>query len=277
VDTEEAAAVAALVAGHHAAGRAAYPDVAVAEAPFAAEVVRRLGEHATRERIARLAGAHLYLAVACAGGDEVAMRHVEDELLGEVDVCAARLRALPAQAADVRAHVRRILFVSEPARAAAMTSYSGTGDLRGYIRVIATRELIRVINKGRREVGVADEMLDALSPVQDPELVYLRDHYRADVDAAMRAALEGLAEQPRAILRYSLIEGWSIDRIGTLYGVHRATAARWVTAAREELGEAIRVEVARRLAISVDDVASIVRLVQSRIDVSLARMLSPSS
>ncbi|HUQ04087.1 MAG TPA: hypothetical protein VM261_16425 [Kofleriaceae bacterium] len=277
MDTDEAAAIAALVAGHYQAGRAAFPDVVVDEARFGAEVLRRLGEHATRERLERLSADHVYLAIACGDGDETAMRRLDTEFLGEVDACGARLRALPAQTADVRAHVRRVLLVSEPGRPAATTSYSGTGDLRGYIRVIATRELIRVINKGRREVGVADEMLDALSPAQDPELVYLRDHYREDVDAAMRAALLGLAEQPRAILRYSLIEGWSIDKIGTLYGVHRATAARWVTAAREELGEAIRAEVARRLSISVDDVASIVRLVQSRIDVSLARMLSPSS
>jgi RNA polymerase sigma-70 factor, ECF subfamily len=58
-----------------------------------------------------------------------------------------------------------------------------------------------------------------------------------------------------------------------LYGVHRATAARWVNAAREELGEAIRAQIAQRLTISVGQVDSIVRLVQSRIDVSLERLL----
>jgi RNA polymerase sigma-70 factor (ECF subfamily) len=109
--------------------------------------------------------------------------------------------------------------------------------------------------------------------MSDPELAYLRDRYRTDVDAAMRAALVGLGEQSRALLRYHLIDGWSIDRIGALYGVHRATAARWTAAAREELGVAIRAELAKRLSISVDEVDSIVRMVQSRIDVSMARLL----
>ena len=267
------AGCAEIVARHHRTARAAYPDVEVAADRFAAELARRLGAAASLEQLARLRADHVYLAIACSDGDDVAIRRLDAEFLDEVDHCAQRLRATPDQATEVRSHLRRILFVSEPGRPAATSSFSGKGDLRAYVRVIATRELIRTINKGRREVGVEDEVLDLLSPPSDPELVYLRDHYRADVDAAMRAALIGLAEQPRALLRYHLLDGWSIDRIGALYGVHRATAARWVTAAREALGEAIRVEVARRLDISLDEVASIVRLVQSRIDVSLARLL----
>jgi RNA polymerase sigma-70 factor (ECF subfamily) len=70
-----------------------------------------------------------------------------------------------------------------------------------------------------------------------------------------------------------VIDGWTIDRIGALYGVHRATAARRIAAARDELGAAIRTELAARLAISIDEVDSIVRLVQNRIDVSLERLL----
>jgi len=89
----------------------------------------------------------------------------------------------------------------------------------------------------------------------------------------MRAALAALPEQPRALLRYSVVDGWTVDRIGALYGIHRATAARRVAAAREELGALIRAELAARLAISVDEVDSIVRLVQSRVDVSLERLL----
>jgi RNA polymerase sigma-70 factor, ECF subfamily len=265
----------AILAGHLAAGRAAYTDIAVIDERFTAEVMRRIGEGATAEQVAALHGDHLYLAIACADGDTAAIARFEEELLDEVEACAKRTRALPDQAADVRAHLRRILFVSEPGRPSAVSAYSGRGNLRSYIRVIATRELVRVINKGKREVGVEEEILDLLSPAGDPELLYLRDQYREDVDAAMRDAVVALSEQSRALLRYHLIEGWSIDRIGTLYGIHRATAARWVTAAREELGDAIRAEVAKRLAISVDDVASIVRMVQSRIDVSLARLLEP--
>lgn len=90
----------------------------------------------------------------------------------------------------------------------------------------------------------------------------------------MRAALASLSEELRALLRYSLLDGWNVDRIGALYGVHRATAARRVAVARDQLADAIRKDLSSRLSIPVDEVDSVVRLVQSRIDVSLSRILS---
>jgi RNA polymerase sigma-70 factor (ECF subfamily) len=270
---EGAVTLAATISQLRDAACTAYPDLAVDAATFAAELARRLGTAANPEILARVRADHVHIAIACADGDPLAVRCFETEFLDEVDATARRLRARPDQADEVRGQLRRILFVSEPGRPAALREFSGRGDLRSYLRVIATRELVRVINKGRREVGVTEAFLDVLSPASDPELGYLREHYRADVDAAMRAALAALADEPRALLRYSVVDGWSVDRIGALYGVHRATAARRVAAAREELGAAVRAELAARLAISVDEVDSIVRLVQSRIEVSLERLL----
>jgi RNA polymerase sigma-70 factor (ECF subfamily) len=266
--------LAATLSQLRAGARAAYPDLAIDGAIFAAELARRLGAAASPEVLARVRADHVHLAIACAGGDPLAIRRFEAEFLDEVDAAAGRLRARPDQADEVRGQLRRILFVAEPGRPAALHEFSGRGDLRSYLRVIATRELVRVINKSRREIGVTDEaFFDMLSPASDPELGYLREHYRADVEAAIRAALAALPDQPRALLRYSVVDGWTIDRIGALYGVHRATAGRWVAAAREQLGAAIRAALAARLAISVDEVDSIIRLVQSRIEVSLERLL----
>jgi RNA polymerase sigma-70 factor (ECF subfamily) len=273
-DSEGGQELAATLAEYHAEARAAYPELEVDAATFAAELARRLGAAATPEQLARVRADHVYLAIACSAGVPAAIRRFEKELLGEIDASGRRLRARPDQVDEVRGHLRRILFVGEPGRPAALREFSGRGDLRSYLRVIATRELVRLINKGRREVGISDEaLLDILSPAADPELGYLREHYRAEVDAAMRAALAALPEPSRALLRYSLIDGWTIDRIGALYGIHRATAARRVAAAREELGTAIRAELAARLEISMGEVDSIVHLVQSGIDVSLERLL----
>ncbi len=269
------ATLGATLARHRATALAAYPDVAVDAETFAAELARRLGATASPEQLARIRADHVHLAMACSAGDPLAIRRFEEDFLDEIDATARRLRARPDQVDEVRGHLRRILFVGEPGRPAALREFSGRGDLRSYLRVIATRDLVRVINKGRREVGITDDaMLDMLSPTSDPEIGYLRERYRADVDAAMRAALATLPDQPRALLRYSVIDGWTVDRIGALYGIHRATAARRVAAAREALGAAIRAELAVRLEVSAGEVDSIVRLVQSRIEVSLERLLA---
>jgi RNA polymerase sigma-70 factor (ECF subfamily) len=196
----------------------------------------------------------------------------ERDCLSEIDRVARKLRATDDQAAEVHGHLRRVLFVAEPGRAAGLAEFAGRGDLRGYIRVSATRELIRAINRGRREESI-EPLLERLDLAHAPELNLLRAQYGETVAAALRAAVEALDERPRALLRYSVAAGWSIDQIGALYGVHRATAARWLTAARDALGDHLRREVSTRLAIPIADVDSIVRLVQSQIDVSLTRIL----
>jgi RNA polymerase sigma-70 factor (ECF subfamily) len=257
-----------------AAATAAFPDIDVGESDYASELARRLGPAATPELLARVRADHVHLAIACARGDAAAIRRFESEFLDEVDACAKRMRARDDQADEIRSYLRRTLFVSEPGRNAALGEYSGRGDLRSYLRVIATREFVRVIDGGKREIGIGEEsFLDKLSPVSDPELGYLRDAYRADVDAAMRIAVAKLSAESRALLRYSLVDGWSIDRIAKLYGIHRATAARRVATVRDELGELMRIEIAARLAIPIDEVDSVVRLVQSRVDLSLSRLL----
>jgi RNA polymerase sigma-70 factor (ECF subfamily) len=223
-------------------------------------------------------GADVYLAIACCDGGEGAIARIEEILARELKHVALKVRATADQTAEIHAELRRILLVDEPPRRAALREYAGRGDLRGYIRVMATRALIRAINRGRREIAVEDnEFFDRMLPNDDAEISFLRAQYRDAVDGALRAALEGLDPRSRALLRYQLIDGWSIDQVGKLYGVHRATAARWLTEAREVLGTAIRAQLAARLQISPEEVDSIVRLVQSRVDMSLDRLLVPEA
>ena len=141
--------------------------------------------------------------------------------------------------------------------------------------MIATRELVKLIGKDRRLVQFdEDAIVSLIAPGDGPDLLEMRARYKPEVDAAIRAALVGLPAAERALLRYSVVDGWSIDRIAALYGLHRSTAARRVSAARDQLAAAIRAEVAARLAISIDEVDSIVRLVQSKLEVSLERLLT---
>ena len=278
---DEARIVEALAAQWQTA-RAAWPAYEIAPERFGGELARRIAANADgKVTTAALEAAHggdVYLAIACCDGDAPAIAQL-DELVGrELRHAASKLRATPDQTAEIHAELRRILLVDDPERGAALRDYAGRGDLRGYVRVSATRALIRAINRGRREVAVDDsEVFDRMLPHDDPELTILRAQYRETVDAALRAALAQLDGRSRALLRYQLIDGWSIDQVGKLYGVHRATAARWLSDARQLLGDTIRRELASRLQIAASEVDSIVRLVQSRVDMSLDRLLVPEA
>jgi RNA polymerase sigma-70 factor (ECF subfamily) len=272
-----AEAVTTVLETHWRAACDAWPTVTVSPDRFARELARRLGPAASLDAVSRMCATDVYLAIACADGDQVAIKQFEDVVLREVDLTAKKLRATADQAAEVKAELRRVLFVDEPGRPAATRDFAGRGSLRAYVRVMATRALIRAINKGRREEPIGDaEFLDRLAPHQDPELSLLRAQYRGVVDESMRAAIGGLDERSRALLRYQVVDEWTVDEVGRLYDVHRSTAARWIAAARETLGDRIRAELASRLSIGKDEVASIIRLVLSRVDVSLDRLLGPA-
>jgi RNA polymerase sigma-70 factor (ECF subfamily) len=245
----------------------------IAEERFTSEVARRLGDKA---HVAVVAGLHddIYVAIGASDGDDAAVRACDAIMGRELDYTAMRLRATPTQADDVRSELRRLLFTSDTTRPAALTTFTGRGDLPGYVRVMAARALARRMQRDRREEELDDGVLELLDPALDPEVAVLREHYREAVEAAFAAALGELSPRARAVLRYHLVDGWTIDQLGARYGTHRSTASRWLAAAREELRGGIRRRLASQLVISESQVDSIVALVTSRIEVSLDRLLS---
>jgi RNA polymerase sigma-70 factor (ECF subfamily) len=262
----------AAIAAAYAKARARWPDVVVELARFAAEIVRRLGSDVDAEKLAAHATDDLYLAIACLDGNRAAIEILERDYFSVIDFAARKVRATVDQANEIRGHLRQLLFTAEPTRAAALAEFTGRGDLRGYLKTIATRELIRAVNRGRKEEPI-DPLLEQLDVSLAPELAMLRARHGETISDAIRAAIDALEERPRSLLRYSLVHGWSIDRIGELYDVNRSTAARWLNLAREALGDQIRTEAATRLNMPIEDIDSIVRQVQSQIDVSLLRIL----
>lgn len=260
------------IAAAHDRARRAWPDVgAIAADRFAAELHRRLGPDLTVAELAELCTDDVYLAIACLAGDPRAGEHLE-RCLDEVGHAARKLRATDEQAAEMRGHLRSVLFTVDADRRAGLDTYTGRGNLRGYIKVIATRELIRVINRGRKEQPI-EPLLERLELERAPELSMLRAQHGTAIAQALRTALAALPDRDRALLRYSLVDAWSVAQIGELYGVHKATAARWVAAARDALGDRLRSEVAAQVGITPGEVDSLIALVRSRIDVSLERIL----
>jgi RNA polymerase sigma-70 factor (ECF subfamily) len=75
-------------------------------------------------------------------------------------------------------------------------------------------------------------------------------------------------------MRQQCLDGLSIDDLGGLHGVHRATAARWLQKARETLLKETKKNLMKRLGISLAEVDSILRILQSRLDLSLERALA---
>jgi RNA polymerase sigma-70 factor (ECF subfamily) len=219
--------------------------------------------------LATVRAGDLYLAAAAAAGDPAAVTRVEQLLSAEVDAAGKGVRADASLVDEVKQRLREHLLVGGEARGPAIADYAGHGDLRGFLRISATREHLRLMRADRRDVPLDEEVAAAV----DPELERLKATYREHFTRCFVRALAELAPRERTLLRHHTIDRLTIDQIGAIYGAHRATAARWLERARAKLAERTEELLAEELSMDPGEVASVIRLVRSQLHVTLERVL----
>ena len=141
-------------------------------------------------------------------------------------------------------------------------------------RVTTTRKGLRALRRSTSDAGDESELLAARSPGDDPELAYLKSLYGEAFRAAFLVAVDALETRDKNVLRQHFIDNLTIDDLATLYRVHRATAARWITTARKNLLTATRREFSRQADVGALECESVLRLLQSRLDVTWQRLLA---
>lgn len=263
-----------------ARARAAWPTVAFDDAQLVEFIGQRLEPAPDLpSALAACPAADLALAAACAAQEPTA-HAAFDAILAEVDAAGASTNATRDLVAEVKQLLRLQLLVPKDDKPAGITGYRGKGPLRGWVRITATRELIRHKKKRAREVPVERSLEEAIGgsaqPGGDPLLEQLKAEYRSEFALALREAIADLDAEDRTLLQQQIVEGLTIDELGAAYGVHRATAARWYNRARAALVSATHKRLAARLELPVDQIESVIRLVQSRLDASVIRYLRES-
>ncbi len=255
-----------------AEARAAWPEIALDEAVFVEAVAARLPADAGLEQALAVHAADLWIAAACAAGDPVALAAFDARYLAPLSAILGQTGLDAGQVDEVKQELRRKLLVAD-GELPRIADYSGRADLRTWIRTAAIRTSIDLVRR-RRELPIEDEELAMVPAIaDDPELAHMKDRYRTELAAAITEAIALLVPRDRLLLKYHYLDGFSIDRIGTMYNVHRATAARWIGAAREALSaQAHRVLVAR-LGVTASQLRSIARMVESQLDLSIRRLL----
>ena len=255
--------------------RAQHPAVQLADETYLAFLAERAAEFDNpRRALERLALPDLYLACACLHADPEAVRTFESHYYPEIERVVRRRTPDTPLLDDVKQAVYEKLFLAAPGGAPKIHQYQGRGDLRSFVRITATRQLLNMLRTADRARQLKPEVfLEEAIQLDDQELKYLKELYREPFRESMHAALDALDSKERNLLRYHLLDSLSIDDIGRLYRVHRATAARWLVRIREKLLVETRKVLSQRLQVKSDQAASIVRLVNSVIDVSLSRHL----
>jgi RNA polymerase sigma-70 factor (ECF subfamily) len=258
-----------------AQARKQWPAVAFDEDALLPFVAQRLAGGELEQALSAALAADLALAGACVAGEPSA-HAAFDAVLTEVDAAGAAVGATRDLVEEVKQLLRVQLLVPKDGKPAGIGGYRGKGPLRGWVRITATRELIRHKKKQARHAEV-DRSLDRMIASDiDPQLEALKTEYRAEFAAALREAIAVLTPEDRTLLRQQIVDDMSIDEVGVAFGVHRATAARWLNRARAALVAATHQRLANRLDLPVEQIESVIRLVQSKLDASVIRYLKES-
>jgi RNA polymerase sigma-70 factor (ECF subfamily) len=262
-----------LLAAAEGEARRAHPGVDVPAEMFFPYVAARMpDDRPVVKALGRIMTSDLYLACGCTLKLPAALQRFDDILEREVDLALAQLPLPGADLGDIKQQLRHRLLVGDDAR---IGEYAGRGDLRAWVKVVAVRDALQIRRKLKREVVVSEVDIPIMAG-SDPELNEIKRMYRHDFKIAFEAALQALTPKQRNLLRHHFLHGLNIDEIGALYGVHRATVARWIAKTRDGLLDDTRERLMARLKSNHESIESLMALVRSNLDFSISRCLRDS-
>lgn len=252
------------------AGRAAWPNVAVDPLTFARHLASIWTEDAALPRVAF--GADVYLACACALGDARAIAAFDRAYAGVIARAVARVG--PTLGEDAAQLVREKLLVKSGERLPKIAEYAGRAPLGGWLATVAVRTAQNLRRRREDRPGVTRPLEEmGLEAAGDPDLDLLEARYKGELEASVRHGLTLLTTRERTILRLHLEQRMTVDALAAHYGTSRATAGRWLKAARDALAEHARADLSARLGLSPSEIDSVAKLLRSRLDVSVVRLL----
>ncbi|HYY59630.1 MAG TPA: sigma-70 family RNA polymerase sigma factor [Pyrinomonadaceae bacterium] len=203
-------------------------------APSADQVRQFLGELQTQD---------LYLALACAQGNEHAWWEFDQSYRPFIERIARHLASAEVDAEEVIDSVYVELFgtrVVDGVRQSKFATYTGRGTLRGWLRTVVWHAVIDMHRARRDEISV-DDWTESGGETQDRpgwraearggEATMVdriaRERYRAATLAALSSAMAALDDHEKLLLLYYHVEGLKLREIARLVEEPASPLRRW--------------------------------------------------
>lgn len=255
-------------------GQAGWRQLVIAPEQFVIFLARQLpSEAAAPAELSSLRARELFLTCALLLGHPAAQAIFETEYMPRVRRALRQAGAPEPMITDIQQNLYRRLIERQDA-GSSRRGYTGTGSLTSWLCTCAIREAGLQHKRAQRELALdqaAGEILRDLG--KSPESAVLSGHLKQIFQAAFKEAVAALTSRERNLLRYHFLAELSIDQIGTLYHVHRATAARWLQRAQQRLVTKARELFIARANVSDESLPRIMELIQSQLSVNIGSVL----
>ena len=256
---------------------------------------RSATEGEVAEFIDQLQADDLFLALACANGNERAWWEFDQQHRAYLERVARHLAKTDVDAQDVIDSVYVELYgtrVVEGARVSKFATYSGRGSLRGWLRTVIWHSLVDMHRASHDEVSL-DEMTEtvgegaahatfAVSPSGgEDEMIgdIARRRYRTATLASMDAAFGSLEDHEKLLLLYYHVEQLKLREIARLVEnessplrgwfqrksqqreknpagrIHESTVMRWLDKSYAKILQGFKTELSSNHGLTADEVA----------------------
>ena len=195
-----------------------------------------------RTFISELQHSDLYLALACAAGNENAWQLFDREYRSFIERLARHLARSGSDADEVIDSVYAELFgtrVIDGVRHSKFKSYTGRGSLRGWLRAVVANAVIDLYRERQAEIpldewtesGGEGRALTSLSYASHAEDLMLasveRERYRSVTLSALDHALASLDHHEKLLLLYYHVDGLKLREIARIVEEPKSPIRRW--------------------------------------------------
>jgi RNA polymerase sigma-70 factor len=248
--------------------RSRYPTIDLAVEDFA----ERAG--ASGVLFERLCQEDLFLATACAHGDRIAWEYFADDFLPMLHRMAAQACRQVQEGEDVAQEIVANL-IAERSKIAA---YDGRGSLAGWLRVTVSHAAIDRFRRKRKDVSLDEEDGparggSATASAPDPPEETMDSPWGSVLSRVLESRIRLLPPRDRLILGLYYIENIPLKLIGRRFGVHEATASRWLDNLRRDIRKSVERELCGKHGLRPGEINSLWQWVAEHEQFSLKEVL----
>jgi RNA polymerase sigma-70 factor (ECF subfamily) len=221
----------------------------------------------------------LFLAHACLDGDPAALRTFDATYVARVRTYVARFGFTASDVAEVEQLVRVRLLAGPTPK---LAQYTGAGPLARWVRVAAVRVAVNFIasrpeHASAAEVSPEDVPDRAAGDLPDAEAqivdLLMTARHRDLVRGVLGEALAYLPEHEKTVLRMYLLDGVAVENIARVFGVHRATVARWLSSIRSQMAGGVNDRLSLRLGAPASQVRNLFRGLRFDLELDMRGLL----
>jgi RNA polymerase sigma-70 factor len=160
-----------------------------------------------------------------------------------------------------------------------IAEYKGTGDLENWMVIIASRIASRMKTPSGRFVALPDDDLEMpiIDIPEDPTLRFIKQHHQEDLRQAFRETIASLLDENRYWLRLYYVDRLTTYEMADLLRTSQPTVSRGLEKIRETISSGIRRSLQARLGLSAEDFKSFIKIVDSKFDLHLSRLLGEAA